>query len=220
MPDLNTTLHVDMLRISGRRRSLPFRVYHALRSFRFGKPIYGLEWGDPEAVPPLKFVKEQYVLPHVNREHVALEIGPGGGRWTRYLLGFKTLYVVDFYPQLLNELRRNFDRSNMRFIRNSGSDFPGVPAGSVDFLFSWGCFVHLELPIIQSYVENMKRILRPGGNALVQYSDCNKVMARENHGFSDNSPEKMRKIILDSGFRISMEDTTTIWNSSIVQFSM
>jgi SAM-dependent methyltransferase len=220
MPGLDTTIHVDMLRTSRRRNGFLGRVYDTVRNIRYRRPIYGLEWGDPETIPPLKFIKEQYVLPRVNPAHVALEIGPGGGRWTRYLLGFKTLYVVDFYPELLKELRRYFNRPNMRFVKNSGSDFPSVPDQSVDFIFSFGCFVHLELPIIQSYVENMKRVLRPGGNVLVQYSDSNKIMSRDNEGFSDNSPEKMRKIIIDSGFHICMEDTTSMWNSSIIQFSV
>lgn len=208
-----------MLRRSARRHKFLFRIYDTARYFRRNKPIYGLEWGDPESVAPLVFVKERYVLPQVNPDHVALEIGPGGGRWTRYLLGFKTLYVVDFYPELLNEVRRNFHRPNMHLIKNSGSDFPGVPDGSVDFIFSWGCFVHLDLPIIQSYIQNMKRILSPGGSALIEYSDSNKIMSRENPSFTDNSPEKMRKIVLDAGFHIGMEDTATLWNGSIVQFS-
>ena len=52
----------------------------------FGKPrsaICGMQWGDPETAPPLLHVKRTYVLPYVKPGHVGLEIGPGGGRWTR-----------------------------------------------------------------------------------------------------------------------------------------
>src|SRR5688572_21435933 len=112
MPDLDTSLHLDMLE----------------RFRRLEKPtnLYGLQWGDPEVVEPLRFIRDSYVLPYVSREHVALEIGPGGGRWTRYLLGFKAVYVVDYHTELLDELRKNFDQPNMVFIRNNGTDFPGV----------------------------------------------------------------------------------------------
>lgn len=216
MPSLATTIHTDMLRNYHRRNRLSRRVYEAIRGVSGARPIYGLEWGDPETVAPLKFVKDTYLAPHLNREHTAVEIGPGGGRWTRYLLGFRTLYVVDYYDALLKELRRSFDRPNMRFIKNNGSDFPGIPDASVDFVFSFGCFVHLDLDIIESYLKNMRRILKPEGQILIQYSDHTKIMSQVNEGFSPNTPEQMRRMVMAAGFGITREDTTTMWNSSII----
>ena len=94
MPDLNTTLHLDMLRRSKRRRNVVLRILKAVKSqWRHGG-VYGLEWGDPEVVEPLRFIRDRYVLPYVNAEHRAVEIGPGGGRWTRDMLGFRKLYGV------------------------------------------------------------------------------------------------------------------------------
>jgi len=202
MPGLDTPIHVDMLKRHRRRHGLLMRILRAVRKEILSKGVYGLEWGDPDVFDPLKFIRDRYVLPYVNPEHDALEIGPGGGRWTRYLLGFRKLTVVEYHADLLEELRKTFRKRSVTFIRNAGTDFPGVAEHTIDYLFSFGTFVHLDLPLIEGYLANMKPILKPGANVVLHYSDMNKVMAQMNPGFSDNTPEKMRGMVRDAGFEI------------------
>jgi cyclopropane fatty-acyl-phospholipid synthase-like methyltransferase len=156
----------------------------------------------------------------VNTDHSAVEIGPGGGRWTKYLLGFKKLYVIDHYHELLDELQKNFNESNMEFITNNGTDFPGVRERSIDYLFSFDVFVHLDVDLIEAYLTNMQSILKPGANAVVQYADKTKIMAQANKGFSNNTPEKMRAMVSSAGYKILEEDLTTMWHSSIIRFTI
>jgi len=219
MPDLNTTLHLDMWRDYRKQTSLLRRLRHAVGRAVAPKDLYGLQWGDPEVFPPLQFVRNRYVRPYVSPDHVALEIGPGGGRWTRYLLGFRQLNVIDCHAELLQELKRNFRRDNMRFIVNNGCDFPGVPRESIDFVFSFACFVHLDAPLIEAYLKNIASILKRGGNAVIHYSDKSKIMAQINPNFSDNTPERMRQMVSQAGFTILEEDLTTMWHSSIIRFA-
>jgi len=212
MPDLSTSLHLDMLARSRRDNSLGQEL---------PRPLYGLEWGDPEVVAPLKFIKDRYIIPYVNAQHKAVEIGPGGGRWTRYLLGFETLYAIDYHQELLDELKRNFgEQSNVRFIKNNGTDFPGIGENSIDYLFTFGTFVHLDLHLIEAYLLAMRRIVKPGANVVVQYSDKTKIMAQINEGFSDNSPEKMRDALRLAGYTNLEEDTTSLWHSSVIRFTI
>jgi len=89
----------------------------------------------------------------------------------------------------------------------------------VDFIFSFGCFVHLDAHLIEGYVKNMKNILKPGGNVVIHYSDQSKIMAQINPGFSDNRPERMRAMVTGAGFRVLEEDLTTLWHSSIIRFA-
>ncbi|HXW30545.1 MAG TPA: class I SAM-dependent methyltransferase [Xanthobacteraceae bacterium] len=208
-----------MLAHSKRDNSLTKRL---LRAFRRGlsRPTYGLEWGDPDTVEPLKFIRDRYVLPYVDARHNAVEIGPGGGRWTRYLVGFRTLYAVDYHQELLDELGRNFRcRSNIRFVRNNGADFPGIAASSIDYLFSFGTFVHLEFHLIESYLTSIRSIIKPGANVVIQYSDKTKIMAQLNKGFSDNSPVKMRDAVRAADYNIIEEDTTSLWHSAVIRFT-
>ena len=218
MPDLKTSLHLDMWREYQTRDSLLERVRRAVREVLTPR-IYGLEWGDPDVAAPLQFVRDRFVSPFVNPKQKALEIGPGGGRWTRYLVGFGELYVVDFHAEILRELRRTLSLSKMKFIQNNGYDFPGVEAESIDFLFSFGCFVHLDREIIAAYLDSIRHVLRRGGNAIIHYSDKSKIMAQINKSFSHNDPELMRSMVTSTGFRVVEEDLTTLWHSSIIRFT-
>jgi SAM-dependent methyltransferase len=152
MPPLHTKLHLEMLK-EAHKQGQPAR-----------DGLYGLQWGDPDHYLILRPIRDHWLLPYVQPDQVALEIGPGGGRWTRYLLPFRRLYVVDHYAELLAELRKNFARSNIVEILNNGTDFPGVPKASVDFVFSFGVFV----PFGCRYHPRVSRQLArsdPSGNA-------------------------------------------------------
>src|SRR5438309_1580474 len=108
MPSLDTALHRNMLAGSYARGETNEQT------------LYGMQWGDPNEVPFLRFVRDQYIAPYLNFDHVALEIGPGGGRWTRYLLSFRKVIVVDYHRELLDELAKNFAVSHLTPIQNSG----------------------------------------------------------------------------------------------------
>lgn len=220
MPDLNTMLHLNMLKNFTKSRSLPIRLLKAMKKEMLSKDIYGLDWGDPDIVAPLKFVRDQYIRPYINSTHKAIEIGPGGGRWTRYLLGFGELYVVDYYTEMLEQLQKNFQGKNLRFIQNNGTDFPGIEDVSIDYLFSFGTFVHLDNELIEAYLKNLKPKIKPGANIVIQYSDKTKIMAQMNDGFSDNTPDLMRQMVANTGFNILEEDLTTMWHSSIIRFTV
>lgn len=220
MPELDTTLHLDMLHRFRKTNGILPRILRAIKREILAKNLYGLDWGDPDVVEPLKFIRDRYVLPYVSSEHIAVEIGPGGGRWTRYLLGFKRLYVIDYHSELLEELKKNYRKSSMQFVKNNGTDFPGIDKESIDYLFSFGTFVHLDTALIKSYLVNMKPIVKYNANIVIQYSDKTKVMAQFNEGFSDNTPDKMRQIILTAGYKILEEDLTTLWHSSIIRFTV
>jgi len=120
--------------------------------------------GDPEYVPPLTYVRDHFLAPYVSASTTIVEIGPGGGRWTRYMLGAQRIYAVDYHQELLDELQKNLGRRNITFVKNNGDDFPGVPDRSVDLVFSFGCFVHLDTDIIARYLDNIRRLLKPDAN--------------------------------------------------------
>jgi ubiquinone/menaquinone biosynthesis C-methylase UbiE len=202
------------------KRSLARRIIGAARREVLSGGIYGVGWGDPDIAPPLRFIRDRYLLPYVNAQKTAVEIGPGGGRWTRYMLGFKTVYVVDYYADMLNELAKNVKKKNVKLIRNNGTDFPGIEERCIDYLFSFGAFVHLDTSVIEAYLANMKPILKPGANVVIHYSDKTKIMAQLNKDFAENTPEKMRRMVLAHGYTICEEDTGTMWHSSVIRFTI
>jgi hypothetical protein len=106
----------------------------------------------------------------------------------------------------------------MRFIKNNGTDFPDVGNASVDFLFSYGTFIFLDLPLIEAYLIEMKRLLKPTANAVIHYSDKTKIMAR-NPVYADNDRERMRSLVRAAGYEIIEEDLTTLWHSNMIRFA-
>ncbi len=178
--------------------------------------MYGLQWGDPNARSDLGAIRDRFVLPFVQRELSAVEIGPGGGRWTQFLLPFARLYLVDLHAELLEELRQSFAGENLVFVKNHGTDFPGIPERSIDFVFSFGTFVHLDLALIDAYLGNLRAILAPVADVCLQYSDKTKPAAQANQGFSDNDPERMRALARRHGYAIAGEDTATLEHSSVI----
>jgi len=220
MPKLDTTLHVDMYERAKHANTFSARVKRALNAIAGRDYVYGLEWGNPETDPPLRYIRDTFLLPYLTKETVAVEIGPGGGRWTRYMLGVKKLYAVDFHQELLDGLKRNFRKANLTFVRNAGDDFPGIPDESIDFIFSFGTFVHLDVEIIDRYLNNMRRLLRSNSNVVIQYSDKTKPLGKRNKGFSDNDPDRMRDLVLSHGYSICEEDTKTLWHSSMIRFQV
>lgn len=182
--------------------------------------IYGYQWGDPEMTPNLKVVKRFFVDPFINKDIVALEIGPGGGRWTQYLSKAKHLYVVDVFQELLDETKKNIQSSNVSFIKNNGTDFPEVPFNSIDYVFSFDVFVHLDLDVIEKYLINAKTILKPDGVFFIHYSDKTKYEGFINTGFSLNSPELMNELLHKHSFTVIAENTSMFSNSGFVLFKL
>lgn len=210
MPQLTTNLHLQMLE-RAQRRGQPAR-----------DGLYGLQWGDPEAADNagLRTIRDRWLLAYVDPAKTALEIGPGGGRWTRYMLGFRRLYVVDYHAELLAELRKNFAQSNIVEVLNNGTDFPGVPPASIDFVFSFGVFVHLDLDIIHAYLANLREVVHRQTQLVIQYADKDKPRAQQNRNFSENDPRRMRHAVESSGYRILEEDTTSLDHSAIMRFEL
>jgi len=60
VPNLATRLHLDML-TEARRVGQPER-----------QGLYGLHWGDPQVVPWLRFVRDEFLLPFVHPDRRGL----------------------------------------------------------------------------------------------------------------------------------------------------
>jgi Methyltransferase domain len=206
VPSLTDPIHLNML-------------HHSYKSGELQRfDFYGLQWGDPNNTPNLKFIRDTYILPYINFDHTAIEIGPGGGRWTRYLLSFRSLYVVDNHQELLDELIKTFKVPNLILVKNSGADFPEIPQNSVDFVFSFGVFVHLEQDVIGDYLKFLYPVVTNSASIVIQYSDKTKEEAKNNVGFSQNNPEDMRGLVRQMGYTILEENLTVLPHSSIIRF--
>lgn len=94
-----------------------------------------------------------------------LEIGCGAGRLTRALAAtFGEVHGVDVSDEMISLARTNLtDLSNVHLHTNNGADFTEFENASFDFVFSYLVFQHISSrAIIESYVREASRILKPG----------------------------------------------------------
>ena len=218
-PEWNKQWTLDLKRFLGRRALFKF---------------YGQQWGDPDVrginylfqriVFPWRFpgnlsrVVDIYIRPYVTSQTVVLEIGAGGGRWTKYLLEGREVLVVDLNPQFFDYLRKRFEDSlsKLCFYQTTGYEMDGIDSEHVDFLFTFGSFVNIDPEGIDAYLTHIKRILKPGAVAVIQYADKKKLMGRINPGFSNMNHEKMEELVLKHGFGIVEHDLKILNHSNIV----
>ena len=94
-----------------------------------------------------------------------LEIGCGAGRMTRSLANvFGEVHGVDVSGGMVERARELLaDCSNVHLYRNNGTDLSVLGDVEYDFAFSFVVFQHIpSRAIIESYVREVYRVLRPG----------------------------------------------------------
>ncbi|WP_414441136.1 class I SAM-dependent methyltransferase [Burkholderia sp. 22PA0106] len=115
-----------------------------------------------------------------------LEIAPGFGRWTQFLLtACKEYQGVDLSQECVDACRKRFPMvTTAQFEKNDGVSLPTVESGSVNFLFSFDSLVHAEAEVIAQYVPELLRVLAPDGVAFIHHSNWAEVGARleNSHG--------------------------------------
>ena len=166
----------------------------------------------------LYHVLTDYLRPHITPDTVLVEIGPGGGRWTRYMLKAKHLYLVDINEEFFDYLGKRFAGSAHKFTyhKPDGYDLKCTGDNEADFVFSFGTFVHVEPEGIQAYLAEIARVLKPGCKSVVQYADKTKEKGQERTGFSDMTPEKMEGFIAAQPGLEMLEHNTELLNHSSV----
>jgi SAM-dependent methyltransferase len=116
------------------------------------------------------------ILPRIHRYLPArriLEIAPGFGRWTRFLIGACTQYQgVDLSASCVDFCSKEFAAAtHASFHTNDGVSLDMVEDGSCDFVFSFDSLVHAELDVLEQYARQIVRKLAPNGVALIHHSN-------------------------------------------------
>jgi SAM-dependent methyltransferase len=109
--------------------------------------------------------------PNIPRDSSLLEIGPGAGRWTVSLLERARTYLgVDISSSCIEHCRSRFaSEAHAKFFVGSGRDLAEVATDSIDAIWSFDVFVHINAAEVAGYIEDFVRVLRPGGIAVVHH---------------------------------------------------
>lgn len=117
-------------------------------------------------------------------EHIALEIGYGGGRpLAAASRRFERVVGIDIHGETDRVARMLKEQGidNFELLRTDGNSIPQSDA-SVDFAYSFIVLQHVELiSVFRRYIEEVSRVLRPGGRAVLyfgrfaQFSYCRRL---------------------------------------------
>lgn len=149
---------------------------------------------------------KESVLRNILRKHMPeggalVEIGPGGGRWTETLLEVgERLVAVDISEECLRVCAERFrDADNVEFVLTPGNTLPGVGDGSVDAIWSFDVFVHINRAEVVGYASEFARVLRSGGVGVLHHG----TVGGKNGGWrSDMTAEGMLTCLKGAGLEI------------------
>lgn len=102
-----------------------------------------------------------------------LEIAPGGGRWTQYLKDYcDHLIGIDLSENCIRSCQQKFSAyPHMSFHINDGKSLAMIPDGSVNFAFSFDSLVHAEADVLETYLIQLARKLKPDGVGFIHHSN-------------------------------------------------
>ena len=116
-----------------------------------------------------------------------LEIGCGAGRMTRALARvFGEVYGVDVSGEMIARARQLLSGcENVHPYQNNGADLSVLGDIRFDFAFSFIVFQHVpDKAIIENYVHEVYRLLRPGGLFKFQVQGSSSVASEQNDTWS------------------------------------
>lgn len=103
-----------------------------------------------------------------------LEIAPGYGRWTSFLLRncTESYHGIDLSQRCIAYCQEVFHQhSNASFSVNNGTSLDAVEDASIDFVFSFDSLVHAEMDVHKAYVPQILEKLVETGVAFLHHSN-------------------------------------------------
>jgi SAM-dependent methyltransferase len=140
-------------------------------------PQDGDEWTDQAAFCGIAYpvwkqdIVDSLIVPRLANRSTVLEVAMGHGRWTPFLAQRAWRYIGrDFSPSCVIFCRKRFaDLTNVDFQYTDGRTLLAVPSGSVQFIWSFDSFVHIEPDITEGYLAEFARVLSPGGRCAIHH---------------------------------------------------
>jgi SAM-dependent methyltransferase len=142
---------------------------------------------------------------------LAVEIGCGLGRLTRPLAGhFERVIGVDIADEMLKIARRDAAAPNIAYeLLKPGERLP-VDDDAADLLLAWTVFRHVSRSAFEGYLDEARRVLRPGGSLLFEAQVRDRGPRFEPPPYDsfterEYSPADLRACCSAQGFRAAAE---------------
>ena len=149
-----------------------------------------------------------------------LEIAPGFGRWTRFLLPLCQNYLgIDLSAKAVSACQKIFsDQAHATFLQNDGQSLEAAPAESFDLVFSFDSLVHAELDVLALYIPQILQKLLPSGVAFIHHSN---ILPGSDEPFgpcyraTTVSADKVYELITTRGGKVLIQETVNWYGTTL-----
>jgi SAM-dependent methyltransferase len=183
---------------------------------------WSVSWGSSEA---------QWfgtIYPRIHRflpaKHI-LEIAPGFGRWTRFLIPQSHRFIgIDISQKCVDFCSKHFSPTSVpapsesiKFLKNDGLALDVVQDMGVDFVFSFDSLVHAELPVFEAYVPQILKKLSPTAVAFIHHSNLANCRRYKNPHYRAESVSStnIASLIHASNGRVLIQEQIN-WDSNVL----
>lgn len=208
-------------------RKVIFRIKYPFSWFKPRKPTIrwnrvwnnpewdkdGDEWNDQAAFCNKPYgewknsVTESFIYRNINENSTVLEIAPGHGRWTEFILRkCRNLILVDLNQKCIEFCKKRFLKfKNIEYHTNNGKDLSFIKSNSIDFIWSYDSFVHMEKEIFESYFKEFSRVLKKSGKVIIHHPGGWKLPRANKGNRSDVTKDLVKKIAEKSNLLIKYQ---------------
>ena len=140
-----------------------------------------------------------------------LEIAPGYGRITQFLsILAGELIVIDLNENCINKTREKLGHHVSEYYVNNGNDLIQISDNSQDLVFSYDSFVHIHKNVIDDYLKEIHRVLKPGGKAFIHHSWLylgNDYSFKNIAGRADMNPDLFKSLVEKNNMTVVEQKT-------------
>jgi ubiquinone/menaquinone biosynthesis C-methylase UbiE len=146
---------------------------------------------------------------------VVLELAPGYGRNTAKLVPLaREMYLADVSEHCIAACRERFGdlagECVMHYAVNDGCSLPTVPDAAVTFVYSWDAAVHFDKAVVEKYIHEFARVMRPGARGFVHHSNYGTVGPDSNwldnpHWRSNMTADLFTQYCQNAGLRVEKQ---------------
>jgi SAM-dependent methyltransferase len=141
----------------------------------FSKDFFQNAWGEDGYYETFNYgvgylkVCEVGITPFYDENKKALEIGPGGGTFTQFLINkFKHLIAID----VIKMPRQFSEYKDFTYLELNDKYFTcPLPLNYIDFCFSYNVFCHLSNDALKQYIESINKVMKVGGDFVFMLSN-------------------------------------------------
>ena len=159
----------------------------------------GHEWSGPFGNTENLWNKHLFDTLKDFRGKKILEIAPGYGRITQFLsILASELLVIDLNEECIKKTKEKMSHHILAYFVNDGKSLTSSRDNSQDLVFSYDSFVHMHTNVIEEYVKESHRVLKPGGHGYIHHSwlyQGNENSFQNSGGRSNMSPEQFKEIV-------------------------